>query len=227
MVKIISGVFLLSLIAQAQKTGVPYPSMAPLDQYLIVDRSAEIALAKSAAPTSISSNAEVMVLGRDGYKQVVKGTNGFVCMVERSWTAGFGDPGFWNPKIRGPICFNPLAARTYLPLVIKRTQLALAGKSETEMLAAINSALDKNELPRVEAGAMCYMLSKQGYLDDQAGHWHPHLMFWLERTEPKDWGAGMPGSPVIAAEEIPHRLTIFMVPVGKWSDGTPDVHDEK
>ncbi len=227
MVKIISGMFLLSLIVQAQKSGAPYPRMAPLDRYLIVDRSAEIALAKSAAPTSISSNAEVMVLGRDGYKQVVRGTNGFVCMVERSWTAGFGDPGFWNPKIRGPICFNPPAVRTYLPLVIKRTQLALAGKSETEMLDAINSALDKKELPELEAGAMSYMLSKQGYLDDQAGHWHPHLMFWVERTEPKDWGAGMPGSPVIAAEEIPHRLTIFMIHVGKWSDGTQDVHDEK
>lgn len=224
MIRTISAALLLSLLPQAQGGDMRYASMAPLDQYLIANHDAEIALAKSAAPKSISDNAEVMILERQGYKTAVKGTNGFVCVVERSWTAELGNPEFWNPKIRGPICFNPPAARTYLPLVIARTRLALAGKSETQMFAAIDSALDKKELPPLEAGAMCYMLSKQGYLSDQAGHWHPHLMFWADRAEPKSWGAGLPGSPVIGIEEIPGRLTIFMVPVGKWSDGTPDSH---
>jgi hypothetical protein len=227
MVRIISTALLLSLAVQAQKTDTPYPSMAPLDQYLMADRKAEIALSKSAAPPSIADNAEVMVLERQGYKTAVKGTNGFVCMVERSWTAAFGDPGYWNPKIRGPVCFNPAAVRTYLPLTIARTRLALAGKSEPQILAAINSALDKKELPALEAGAMSYMLSKHGYLSDDAGHWHPHLMFWAERTEPKSWGAGMPGSPMIGFEEIPGRLTIFMLTADKWSDGTPDSHEHE
>ncbi len=168
-----------------------------------------------------------MVLGRKGYETVAKGTNGFVCIVERSWMAGFGDPVFWNPKIRGPICLNPPAARTYLPMTIARTRLALEGKSETQMLVAINSALDKKELPALEAGAMSYMLSKQGYLSDQAGHWHPHLMFWAANTELKSWGAGMPGSPMLGGEVIPGRLTVFMIPVGEWSDGTPDSHNHK
>jgi hypothetical protein len=227
MVRIIPAALLFSLMVQAQKTDTPYPSMAPLDQYLMADRNAEIALSKSAAPPSIADHAEVMVLERQGYKTAVKGTNGFVCMVERSWTTVFGDPAYWNPKIRGPICFNPAAVRTYLPLTIARTRLALAGKSEPQILAAINSALDKKELPALEAGAMSYMLSKQGYLGDDAGHWHPHLMFWAERTEAKSWGAGMEGSPVIGFEEIPGRLTILMIPVDKWSDGTPDSHDHK
>jgi len=160
MVRTIPATLLLSLVARAQ---TPYPSMAPLDKYLMADPSAEIALAKSAAPTAISDHAEVQVLKPQGYQTVVKGTNGFVCIVERSWTAGFGDPAFWNPKIRGPICFNPPAARTYLPITIARTRLALAGKSETQMHEAINSALDKKELPALEAGAMCYMLSRRGY----------------------------------------------------------------
>jgi len=216
---------LLSFLAQAQGTNALYASMAPLDRYLIADRDAEIALAKSAAPKAISDSAEVMVLERNGYKTVVKGTNGFVCMVERSWTAPFGDPEFWNPKTRGPVCFNPAAARTYLPITIARTQLALSGKSESQIRDSINSAIDKKELPAIEAGAMSYMLSKQGYLGDRAGHFHPHLMFWAERTKPESWGAGAPGSPVIGAEEIPGRLTIFIVPVDKWSDGTADSHD--
>jgi len=212
----------LGLWAQGQNAHAPYPDPAPLDQYLMADRNAEITLARSAAPKAISDYAEIMVLERQGYITAVKGTNGFVCIVERSWTAGFGDPEFWNPKIRAPICFNPSAVRTYLPITIARTQLALAGKSESQMLDAINSAFDKRELPALEAGAMCYMLSKQGYLGDQAGRFHPHLMFWAERTEPKSWGAGMAGSPMIGGEEIPGRLTVFMLPVGKWSDGTAD-----
>jgi hypothetical protein len=148
-------------------------------------------------------------------------------MVERSWTAPFGDPEFWNPKIRGPICFNPPAARTYLPITISRTQLALAGKSETQVRDAINSAFDKRELPALEAGSMSYMLSKQGYLGDQAGHFHPHLMFWAEGTQPESWGAEASGSLIMDKEEIPGRLTIFIIPVGKWSDGTSDSHDLK
>jgi hypothetical protein len=146
--------------------------------------------------------------------------------VDRSWSAPFGDPEFWNPKIRGPICFNPPAVRTYLPITMSRARLALAGKSETQIRDAIDSAFDKRELPALEAGAMCYMLSKQGFLGDQAGHFHPHLMFWVERTKPESWGAGTPGSPVIGKEEIPGRLTIFIIPVGKWSDGTSDSHDQ-
>jgi hypothetical protein len=216
------AVLSVGLWAQAQNARRPYPNMAPLNQYLIADRNAEIALARTAAPKAISDNAEVMVLELRGYKTAAKGTNGFVCIVERSWTAGFGDPEFWNPKIQAPICFNPPASRTYLPITIARTQLALSGKSEAQMLDAINSALDKKQLPGLEAAAMSYMLSKQGYLGDRAGHFHPHLMFWAEPTEPKSWGAGMPGSPMIGGEEIPGRLTVFMIPVGRWSDGTAD-----
>ena len=88
--------------AQAQDAKTPYPGMAPLDQYMMKDRNAEIAMARSAAPAAISSDAEVMVLGQHGYETVVKGKNGFVCVVERSWTAGIDDPDFWNPKVRQP-----------------------------------------------------------------------------------------------------------------------------
>jgi hypothetical protein len=216
---------MLAFLAQAQGTKAPYASMAPLDRYLIADRNAEITTAKSAAPSAISDHADIMVLERQGFKTAAKGTNGFVCLVDRSWSAPFGDPEFWNPKIRGPVCFNPAAARTYLPITLSRTRLALAGKSETQIRDAINSAIDKRELAPLEPGAMSYMLSKEGYLGDKAGHFHPHLMFWVERTKPESWGVGTAGSPILGAEEIPGRLTIFIIPVGKWSDGMPDSHD--
>ena len=162
-----------------------YPSMAPLDQYLI-DRDAEITMARSAAPESVSRDAAVMVLGRHGYETAVQGKNGFVCIVERSWISPIDDPEFWNPKARAPICFNAAAARSYLPRVIKKTDLILAGHSKDQMVEAITAAVDKKELPAMEPGAMCYMLSKEAY-GDRFGHWHPHLMFFFSQADPAVW----------------------------------------
>ena len=213
--------------SHAQDAKAPYPSMAPLDQYLIVDRDIEITLARSAAPESISRDAEIMVLGRHGYETALKGKNGFVCLVWRSWAAGIDDPDFWNSKIRSPVCLNPPAARFNVPLTLKRTELILAGRSKSQMFADVSNALDKKELPALEAGAMCYMLSRQGYLSDRDGHWHPHLMFFIPLTDPASWGTGLPGSPVVGAfTDTPERHTVFLIPVAKWSDGTAAPMDE-
>jgi hypothetical protein len=209
--------------AMAQDTKALYPNMAPLDQYLMEDRGSEIALARSAAPDSISREAEVLVLGRHGYETAIQGKNGFVCIVERSWTSPIDDPGFWNPKGRAPICLNAAAARSYLPRTIKKTELILAGRTKAEMVEAITAAIDKKELPAMEPGAMCYMLSKQGYLSDRDGHWHPHLMFFVSQADPAAWGAGLPGSLVFAFNDTWEHLTTFLVPVRVWSDGTPDL----
>jgi hypothetical protein len=205
----------------AQDTKTPYPSMAPIEQYRM-ERSEEITLARSAAPESISRDAEVLALGGRGYETAVHGKNGFVCMVQRSWTAGIDDPDFWNPKLRAPICFNPAAGRTYLPLVIKKTEFVLAGQTKAQMFDSIKTALDKKELPTPEPGAMCYMMSKQGNLGDGNGHWHPHLMFFVPLADAATWGASLPGSPILASDDPQDRLTVFLIPVAKWSDGTAD-----
>ena len=113
---------------QAQTEKASYPAMASLDQYLISDKDFEVALARSAAPESVSGEAEVMVLGRDGYTTAVKGGNGFLCLVG-SWGAATDDPDFWNPKVRSPICFNPPAARTFAHLS-DEDQAGAGGKIE-------------------------------------------------------------------------------------------------
>jgi hypothetical protein len=205
----------------AQDGRVTYQSRAPLEQYLMADRDAEVSLARSAAPESISRDAEIMVLNRHGYETAAKGTNGFVCLVERSWTAGIDDPEFWNPKLRAPICFNAPAARSQVRLTIKKTELVLAGQSKTQIFDTVKAAIEREELPRPEPGAMCYMMSKEGYLNDRDGHWRPHLMFFATETDPKVWGAGLSGSPIIAFNDTPERLTVFLIPVERWSDGTP------
>jgi len=204
-----------------------YQTMAPLDQYMM-DPAAEIGLAKSAAPPSIADKATVLVLTRHGYETAVKGSNGFVCAVERGWMSQYNFPQFWNPHMRGPLCYNPPAVRSILPYTIKRTELVLAGRSKPEMIAAIKDAITSHALPRLESGAMTYMMSKQGRLNDRAGHWVPHLMFYVLLKDAKTWGAGAPDSPILVNPHFngaPEPVTEFMVPVSEWSDGTPaDAH---
>jgi hypothetical protein len=200
-----------------------YPRMAPLDQYLIAGAKAEIALARSAAPTAISNKATIYVLLRGGYQSAIRGTNGFACLVERSWMSPFDSPEFWNPRIRGPICYNPAAVRSILPYTFNRTNLAFAGLSKAQMRASIGARLAQNGLPAPAPGAMSYMMSKGGDLGDAVGHWYPHLMFHLRTASAATWGANVDGSPVMfnsQYRDMPEQETIFMVPVGHWSDGS-------
>jgi len=210
-------------LAQTQETKAPYPAMAPLDQYLMPDRDAEIALARSAAPPALSSDANVLVLEKDGYHTAVEGKNGFVCVVERGWMSPLDSTDFWNPKLRGPVCYNPPAVRSILPYTLLRTKLILSGLTKAQMAANIQASVAANLLPVPEAGAMSYMMSKNQYLGDEGGHWHPHLMFHLPRMGAASWGANLDGSPVVFDtdhHEGPEPESIFMVPVGHWSDGS-------
>jgi hypothetical protein len=207
-------------VAQAGKAA--YPAMAPLDQYLMPDEQSEIALARSAAPASISDAAEVMVLTREGYKTAGKGTNGFLCMVERSWGASTDQAEFWNPKMRAPHCFNAQAARSFAPIYLMKTRLVLAGKPKAEIAQAIATALDSGELPALEPGAMAYMMSKQQYLGDRNKSWHSHVMFFSPGDMTKSWAANDPNSPVMVANDPEERVTILFVLTDKWSDGTAD-----
>jgi hypothetical protein len=204
--------------AMAQDAKTPYPNMAPIEQYLM-DRTAEIALARSAAPESVSRDADVLVFGRHGFETAVKGKNGFVCIVERGWTAA-PDPDFWNPKVRVPICDNAAAARSNLLRTIKTTDLVLAGRTKAQIDDAIAAAVEKKQLPAMEPGAMCYMMSKQGYGGDSAPHWPSHVMLFYMDIDPATWGANLPGSPIMAVSDDRERLTEFAIGVQRWSDGT-------
>ena len=216
----------------AQDAKEPYPKMAPIEQYLM-DRDAEIALARSAAPDAISHDASVVVLTRHGYETAVQGKNGWVCWVGRAWLAMFDHPEFWNPKVRAAECINPPAVRSVLPYAFKRTALLLAGHSKAEVIAAIKAAIDKKELPALEHETVSYMMSKDSYLTDYGDHNGPHMMFYDTAKDGAAWGANLTNSPVlgvnywyISAEAYPQLksfppLSVFLVGVAKWSDGTP------
>lgn len=208
--------------AMALEATVPYATMAPIDQYLMTDKDAEIALARSAAPDSISRDAEVMILGRHGFETAVQGKNGFVCIVGRGWTSA-PDAEFWNPKVRVPLCVNAAAASSYLLLIAKITELGLSGRTAAQVDAAMAAAIAQRKLPRMKSGAMCYMMSKLGYGGDTAPHWPAHLMFFYSDMDPASWGANLPGSPVMGIADPMAHLTQFVIPTQKWSDGTEAV----
>ena len=210
----------------------PYPKMALVDQYLM-GKDAEVALARSAAPESISREATVLVLGARGYETAVEGKNGFVCWVGRSWMGAFDWPEFWNPKVRAADCMNRQAASAIVPIALLRSRMVMAGRSKAEMVSALKTAYDKKQLPDLESGAMDYMMSKSSYLTDAGGHNLPHLMFFTNGVDAKDWGSGAAGSPVMSTpywfflsrdpsqmQGLP-PIVVFLVPMAEWSDGTP------
>jgi len=130
-----------------------------------------------------------------------------------------------NQEIRTACCArygvpNAAAARSYLLRNLKRTDLILAGRTKAQVDETIVAAVDKKELPAMEPGAMCYMMSKQGYGGDSVKHWPAHLMFFYSQTDPATWGAGLPDSPILGLNDTREHLTTFAIAVQRWSDGT-------
>lgn len=204
-----------------------YAQMAPISRYLMADRRAEIGLAQSAAPPAISLHATLLVLGRNGYETAETGTNGFTCLVERSWMSPFDSRQFWNWKMRGPICYNPAASRTVLLYTLERTKLVLSGMTKSQLLDRLKVDVADKELPLPELGSMSYMMSKHDNLGDGVGPWLSHLMIYAPAADSAkggaSWGANLPASPVVlntSQRIVPEPETIFMVPVAHWSDGT-------
>jgi hypothetical protein len=217
--------------AAADQAG-SYSHMAPVDAYLM-DRTQEIAFARSAAPDAISKDATVLVLTRTGYETAVTGTNGFVCMVGRGFSGAPDWPERWNPKIRAAECQNPQAARTVAPIAELRTAMTLAGRSDTDIMDRIKAALRSGKIPTLQPGAMSYMMSKSSYLSENGGHDMAHVMFFVPTKDGTSWGANTVGSPVFGgtywftmpghdaeAATLP-PLTVLLVGVCSWSDGTP------
>src|SRR5262245_5162004 len=120
------------------------PNYPPIEEYLMPQGN-EIALAKSAASANISEQATIKVLTKSGYEVAQKGDNGSVCMVMRGFSAPTYTPAqfrnlIYDPSVRAPICFTPLAAREVLPYYEMRTKLAMQGKNSDEIAEGLQAA---------------------------------------------------------------------------------------
>jgi hypothetical protein len=201
-----------------------YATMGPVERYLMPSPADEIAAARTAAPPSVSARATILVLTKTGYVTAVKGTNGWVCFVERSWTAGFDDPEFWNYKNRAPNCFNPPAVQSVLPQYEARAKWAFAGAAREELAKRAQAAYASHQFTNPLPGSFSFMLSKQAYLNDEVkGPWHPHVMLFIALDQMNTWAAGFEGVPILAPPAGTMRayepITIF-IPVKRWSDGS-------
>ena len=111
-------------------------------------------------------------------------------------------------------------ARSYLLHFSKLTDMGLAGRTPAQMNEVISAAIARKELPPMEPGAMCYMMSKEGYGGDSSPHWPFHLMFFYTDADLASWGANLPGSPVVGVNDPVEHLTQFVLTAPQWSDGT-------
>jgi hypothetical protein len=194
----------------------------------MADRNDEVRLARTSAPKAVSDSATVLVLTRTGYVQAARGTNGFTCLVVRSFMGSLDDPTYWSPKVRAPHCFNPPAARTVLVEMLKRAEWVMAGVSQTDIAARTQRAYAAHEFPLPATGAMAYMTSHEQFLGDTDPHWMPHLMFYYDRSLPgAAWGAGGMSAPIIdGSQGAPHSpIMTLLIPVRRWADGTPSAVD--
>ncbi|MGH8288862.1 MAG: hypothetical protein ACREV7_07505 [Steroidobacteraceae bacterium] len=220
---------LWATLAAGVMAQVGYAHMAPLSKYLPAKASDEARVARSAAPASISDQAEILTFGPHGYTTFAKGSNGFVCLVERAWDHRFKSSQFWNPQHRAPICYNPKAARTVLPIYLQRTQWVLAGMSLAQMAKRTGAELASRRISVPTSGAMSYMMSKEQNICSSAGgcsSWYPHLMYFLPRDRAPDWGANLKGTFVFSGPGlIESAVTMYFVLVPRWSDKTPSPAD--
>lgn len=185
---------LIGIAAAAAAAQTPaaraYP---PIADYLM-PRDAEIAMARSAAPTLIADRATVKVLTRSGYEVASQGDNGAVCMVMRGFSAPTYTPApcrdiVYDPSIHAPICFAAPAVRTALPYYELRTRLAMAGKTPDQITEALQAAYVKGELPRRDGTTFAYMFSAHQHLGPGIGAWRPHVMVFVPYADAATVGA--------------------------------------
>jgi hypothetical protein len=208
---LILGTTSTSSLAQEMK----YP---PLSAYMMA-RDAEVALAKSAAPSDISERATLKVLTRSGFEVARQGDNGFVCLVMRGFT---GAPTFtpvefralsYDPGTVAPICLNPQAARTVLPYYELRTKLAIQGKTPGQIAESVNLAYEKGDIPKRDQVSFGYMWSADQKLGP-AGHWHPHIMVYAPNYENAMIGGNAPGSHLpTVSDDSGTPFAVIVIPV--------------
>ncbi|NVE93530.1 hypothetical protein [Altererythrobacter lutimaris] len=216
---------LAAVSATAQdKLGVADP------QAYLMDESEEIALSRSAAPASISAEANVLVLQADGsFRAAVQGTNGWTCFTGRSWSgpAQFEDgkrawtANAFDTTIRAPQCFNKAATGSMLKMHRIATKHFMNGATTDEVDLAIGYALTTGEIEQPQVGAMSYMYSPDQVLTPDGGRFHPHVMIYQPHVTQEDFGRGSPmeGVPMVTEGGSVFATTVILS--SHWSDGTP------
>jgi hypothetical protein len=217
--KIKTFVLILLFTYLSATTGFTQSSKYPEISAYLMPQDSEIALAKSAAPPNISDRATIKVLTTTGFQNVHEGDNGFVCMVMRGWAAPTYTPAqfrdlVYDPKVRAPICFDPLASRTVMPYYELRSKLGMENKTPDQIAQGIEAAYARGELPKRDGVSFAYMWSADQNLASGVGHWHPHMMVFSPYYENSMLGGNMFGSPLPQVSDDGRTpFTVVVIPV--------------
>jgi len=208
----------LLITLQASSVFGQSPQYAPFSEVMMAPE-AEIALAKSAAPEQVSAHATIKVLTTSGFKVASEGNNGFVCIVMRGWGAPTFSPAssrdlVYFAKLRAPICFNPVASRTVLPLQELRTKLGMEGKTPDQIAQGVGEAYAKGELPKMDTVAFAYMFSADQVLGPAIRHWHPHVMVYTPCYDNSMLGGNPFGGPLpVVTDDAGTPFAVTIIPV--------------
>jgi len=190
----------VSIDAQ-EVTGPPGPR-------LLLERDAEVRLARSAAPASVSARARVWILENGRYTVADSGVGGVECYVSRSW-----------PLSLEPHCFDAEGAATIMRLEMRGVELAHAGVPREEAKRQLALALAAGEYRLPARPAMSWMMSAQQVLygDDGrlAGPWRPHLMIYIPFLTAELAGTGSntdPFSGMVVEPGTPMANLMIVVP---------------
>ena len=216
-IEVVAGVMLAAALARSAAAQGTYPA---IDGYLM-PRDAEVALARTAAPSKLSDRATVKVLTKTGFVVASRGDNGMVCLVMRGFSAPTYTPApfrdiVYDASVRAPICFAAPAAKTVLPYYELRTTLGLAGKTPAEIAAAVEQAYKAGRLPKRTATTYAYMFSAHQHLGAAVGAWHPHMMVFTPYADQATLGdVGGDASPVPqVTDDAGTPFAVVVVPVG-------------
>src|SRR5262245_6072193 len=216
--RIFNCIATLVLVVLANSVWGQAPKYPTLSEYLM-DSEAEIALAKSAAPSNISDEATIKVLTSSGYKVIHEGKNGFTCMVMRGWSAPTYTPVqfrdlVYDSTLRAPICFNQIGSQTVMPYYELRNKLGMEGKTPEQIAEGIQTAYAKGELPKRDGVAYAYMWSADQNLGTGIGHWHPHVMVFSPYYKNEMLGGNAFGGPLpTVSDDAGTPFAVVVIPV--------------
>jgi hypothetical protein len=147
-------------------------------------RERQIGLALSAAPTEVSSKATVYVLGLKGYEKAREGTNGFSCLIERSFKGT-------TQTSSAPACFDAVGSGSIMVAYLRREELRAEGKSEAEIKDDIAKGYEDGRF-KVPGPGFLYMMSNENFVynnvSGKSGFVAPHLMFYAPNKTANDVG---------------------------------------
>jgi hypothetical protein len=192
----------VSAAATAQST-----TAADSQTPVLMERQKETALALSACPPSVASQAAVYVLEKSGYVKIRDAQNGFTALVQHSVLTS-----------QEPQCMDAEGTRTFLPRMLKVAELRAEGKNPEEIKRMVADAIAKGAFQPPTRPGIDYMLSTQNMVPDDKGvvaHFPPHVMFYapyLTNIELGSDGQAGAGPAFVASEGTPYALII--VPVG-------------